>query len=64
MNFRADTIETGKRAKPLRTCLDCGCGIRGIHRCGPCADIKRETDRRQRRAAQKLLRQALQEVRA
>lgn len=58
MNYSADTLETGKRAKPLRVCIDCGCGIRGPRRCGPCADIKRETDNRRRRAAQKLVRQA------
>lgn len=62
MNIRATTIETGKRAKPLRVCIDCGCGIRGPRRCGPCADIKRETDTKRRRAAQKLMRQAEQQT--
>ena len=57
MNFRVDTVETGKRAKPLRTCKACGCGIRSISYCGPCADERRTLQRQRSYAAKKLARQ-------
>lgn len=57
MSISAGTLETGKRAKPLRTCKGCGCGIRSISYCGPCADERRTLQRQRSYAAKKTARQ-------
>lgn len=36
-------LETGKRAKPKRRCIDCGVELfrkSSAKRCGPCSDVK------------------------
>lgn len=60
MSIRVDTIETGKRAKPLRKCKACGCKILSISYCGPCADERREQQRQRSYAAKKLARHSEQ----
>lgn len=53
-------IETGNRAKPLRKCKVCGCNIRAISFCGPCADDRRVEQRRRHEAAKRLARRTEQ----
>ena len=66
MSYRADTIETGKRAKPLRRCINPSCGVLlgnpRSHRCGPCDDKHREDSAKRRYAARKLVRQSEQQT--
>lgn len=66
MNFRADVMETGTRARALRRCINPSCGVLlsnpRSRRCGPCADEHREENAKRRYAVRKLVRQAQEQT--